>query len=43
MKNEKVFLIPEAIIVTFTDEEIITGSGFWGDDYGEDPTDENQD
>ena len=43
MKNEKKFQLPEAILVTFSDEDIIVTSNGYGDpDYDEGSGDEWQ-
>ena len=42
MKKEKKFTNPEAIVVLFEGEDIITDSGF-GTGWGGDPRDEYQD
>ena len=41
-KNNKKFECPEAIIVTFNDEDIILTSGTFGDWWGEQPGDHDQ-
>lgn len=45
MKNEKKFLIPEAVLIKFNDEDIIvtSGEGDYGDTWGENPGDEYHD
>lgn len=39
MENKKKFLIPEAILIDFSNEDIITGSGdldeYWGGNEGD--------
>ena len=41
MKNEKKFQLPEAILVTFSDKDVIATSNDWGDpDYDEGSGDE---
>lgn len=42
MENRKVFEQPEAIIVCFSEEEIIVTSGGLDGWYGENPGDENK-
>ncbi len=42
MENKKKFQHPEAIIVAFSDEDIIVTSGDLNEGYPQEPGDENQ-
>ena len=39
---KKKFEIPELVIISFTEDDIITGSGPGGGSYPNDPGDENE-